>query len=234
MSLDWLLPDLPIESPKSRKDVVLQLLRRGIAEGLLSPGERIDADEIAARLGCSRMPVRDALKELEAEGLVECFHSRSTRVSALAPDDIEQIFAIRLALERLALSRAVANVTADELATLTALLDDMDDAPDLKRWLELNERFHAVINAASRWPRLVAEIEKLRRNIGRYLRARAHKDGLPALQQQHRDLLAALRSRDAPRALAVLDEHLMRTARVLMSEGSLRAPANENSDRNRN
>jgi DNA-binding GntR family transcriptional regulator len=207
--------DLAVTMPQSRKDAVLEALRRAIIEGQLKPGERLDAASIAARLGCSRMPVRDALKELEAEGLVTCFPSRGTEVSRLDAHDLEQLVGIRLALEQLALRRAIPAMTPQVLDDLRTILERMDETLDLGEWLQLNEAFHARINAASGWPRLVAEIERQRRNIERYVRQRIHIDGRAQPHAQHWALYEACVARDADRACAILEDHLSRTARLV-------------------
>ena len=202
-------------APTTRKDAALDALRRAIIEGRLPPGERLDATQIALRLGCSRMPVRDALKELEAEGLVTCLPSRRTEVSRLDPHDIEQVFGIRLALETLALRRATLAMSDADLDDLRALLIRMDATQDIDVWLRHNEAFHARINAASGWPLLVKQIERQRRNIERYVRARIRLDGRASPQDQHWALYEACRARDADRACAILADHLSRTARLI-------------------
>jgi DNA-binding GntR family transcriptional regulator len=198
--------------PVSRKEAVYETVRRAIIEGDLQPGERLDVATIALRLGCSRMPVRDALKELEADGLVTCFPSRGTEVSRLDRADLEQIFAIRLALEKLALERAIAAMTPDDHAALRDILVRQEATTDLPAWLELNEAFHGHINAASGWPRLVAQIARERQNIERYVRARIRLDGRMQPQQQHWALLDACIERDAARGCRILEEHLSQTA----------------------
>lgn len=209
------LVDLDRIRPISRKEAVIETLRHSIIEGRLKPGERLDAVMIAAQLGCSRMPVRDALKELEAEGLVSCFPSRGTEVSRLDAHDLEQLFGIRLALEVLALRRAVVAMTPADLAELSDIIQAMEAAPTLQLWLGFNERFHGCINHASGWPRLVAEIERQRRNIGRYVRERIRLEGRDLPDEQHRAMFEACRARDADRAAAILEHHLMHTAALL-------------------
>lgn len=224
MSLSLLDSEFARNRPVSRKDAVLTVIRRGIIEGILPPGARLDAEKIAEQLGCSRMPVRDALKELEAEGLVTCYPARGTEVSKLAAADIEQIFGIRLALEKLAVTRAVANFTSADLIRLHDLVARMDVPLDLGAWLALNEEFHRCINLASGWPRLVADIERQRRNIERYLRVRLHVDGRQSPQDEHWALYEACKARDAEAACAVLEMHLTRTARMLAEQNVFSSP----------
>lgn len=212
-----MLEELARVRPLSRKEAVLTALRESIIGGRLKPGERLDPDSIAEVLGCSRMPVRDAFKALEAEGLVTCYPSRHTEVSRLDARDVEQIFGIRLALEQLALRRAVERLTDGDLAAMRDCLVVMDGTQDTELWLSTNERFHAQINRASGWPRLVEQIEIQRRNIGRYVRVRL-EDGRLSPQRQHWELYQACVARDADRACAILEGHLSQTSRMIADE----------------
>ncbi|MCS0502133.1 GntR family transcriptional regulator [Ancylobacter mangrovi] len=198
---------------------MLETLRRAISEGELAPGQRLDPASIALQLRCSRMPVRDAIKELEAEGLVVSYPSRGTEVSRLERSDIEQIFGIRLALEKVALERAVFRMGEEDHGALHDLLLRMDEPSDLKSWLALNEAFHSHIAQASGWPRLVTQIERERRNIDRYVRVRVRVDGHEQPQREHWELYQACVERDAARACSILERHLNRTAQLLSDEG---------------
>jgi DNA-binding GntR family transcriptional regulator len=95
-----------ISQPMSRKDIVLGLIRSAIVDGRLPAGIKLDQNEIAATLGVSRMPVREALKQLQAEGLVVVYPYRGVEVARLDPADIREMFAIRGSLERLAVGKA--------------------------------------------------------------------------------------------------------------------------------
>jgi len=201
-----------IGSIVSRKDAVLSVLRGAIADGRLAPGARLEPDRIAADLGCSRMPVREALKVLEAEGFVTCYPFRGTAVSHLDAADVEELFAMRLALENLALTRAISALTTDDLRRMRGILVRMDDPDERPRWRDLNQQFHAILNGACGWPRLIGQIDLLRQNVDRYVRIWVDTEGYDTPQRQHWELLQACEARDLPRARAVLDAHLRGTA----------------------
>jgi DNA-binding GntR family transcriptional regulator len=201
----------------SRKDVVLAVLRAAIIEGRLAPGARLEPDRIAAELRCSRMPVREALKVLEQEGLVTCYPFRGTEVSQLRAADVEELFAMRIALERLAVTRAVASLSDDDLADMRRTLTLMDDAGHQDRWIELNYRFHHRINRASGWPRLVEQIDILRQNVERYIRVWVSVGGYERPQRQHWDIFHACEARDAVRAADLVERHQRDTAEMLLS-----------------
>ncbi len=203
---------LLIGSIVSRKDAVLSVLRGAIADGRLKPGARLEPDRIATELGCSRMPVREALKVLEAEGFVTCYPFRGTEVSHLRAEEVEEVFAMRLALEDLALTRALPVLTVDDLRRMDEILRLMDDPAQRPRWRDLNRQFHALINGACGWPRLIGQIDLLRQNGERYVRMWVDAEGYATPQRQHWELLHACEARDLPRARAVLDAHLRGTA----------------------
>ncbi|MFG1462812.1 GntR family transcriptional regulator [Xanthobacter sp. DSM 24535] len=216
---------LLLGSIPSRKDAVLQVLRNAIIEGRLGPGARLEPDRIAADLGCSRMPVREALKVLEVEGLVTCFPFRGTEVSQLRAEEVAELFAMRTALECLALTRSVPNLTDQELAKMGEILVTMDAPQDRARWRELNQRFHSIINAASGWPRLVEQIDVLRRNVERYVRIWVDSAGYETPQRQHWALYEACRARDVDAAQRVLTEHFRDTADMVQRVAAERAIA---------
>jgi DNA-binding GntR family transcriptional regulator len=200
----------------SRKDAVVAALRESILSSDLPAGSRLNLDEIADRIGVSRMPVREAVKQLQAEGLVTIYPHRGIEVSRLDVGDIEEIFDIRIVLETRAAELAVPRLTEAELDAIEATLDRMDRPGTTgKTWRDLNHKFHHAINVASGSPRLVALIESLRVNVERYVSAYLAMRGYEHPQRQHRALLAACRERDVDEAKAIIREHFADTARML-------------------
>jgi DNA-binding GntR family transcriptional regulator len=206
----------PIALP-SRQETVAAALRLDILRGRVTAGARLDIDEIAARHGVSRTPVRDALKQLDGEGLVQVLPYRGVVVTRLAAEDLRELFAIRIALERLAVAQAAASISGAELDGLRKILKRMDRARFRDQsWVTLNISFHDAVHAASRWPRLIEMIRVQRTNVERYVRASAADLGTEAQQQDHWALLEALAARDAAAAQAVIERHLGRTVETLV------------------
>jgi DNA-binding GntR family transcriptional regulator len=206
----------PIVFP-SRQETVAAALRLDILRGRVTAGARLDIDEIAARHGVSRTPVRDALKQLEAEGLVQVLPYRGVEVTRLSAEDLRELFAIRIALERLAVAQAAANISGAELEGLRKILQRMDRARSRDQsWTTLNTSFHDAVHAASRSPRLIEMIRVQRTNVDRYVRASGSDLGIEAQQQEHWALLEALATRDAAAAQAVIERHLDRTVATLV------------------
>jgi DNA-binding GntR family transcriptional regulator len=208
----------PIAVPLcSRTEAVVSSLRNAIVEGRLKAGQKLNLDDLARQFGVSRMPVRDALKLLESEGLVRIFPHRGVEVSTLDRDDIEELFGLRQVLEQTAASRAIDRLETTHLATMKTLLREMDSLGDNDdSWLDLNTRFHAVLNEASGWPRLVKMIGVLRVNVERYVRVYVTQLGRARPQAQHWALYEACLARDADAARTVIAEHLNDTAAALL------------------
>src|SRR5690606_11031559 len=115
-----------VTQPSSRKDIVLGLIRSAIVDGRLPAGIKLDQNEIAATLGVSRMPVREALKQLQAEGLVVVYPYRGVEVAALDTADIREMFAVRGALERLAGGKALENLGPADFRKMREIIPVMD------------------------------------------------------------------------------------------------------------
>lgn len=205
----------PILFP-SRQEAVAASLRLDILRGRLAAGARLDIDVIATAHGVSRTPVRDALKQLEAEGLVQVLPYRGVAVTSLAPEDLEELFAIRISLERLAVARAAKRITAAEIEGLQRILKRLDRITSRDElWMTLNLAFHDAIHAATRWPRLIDMIRIQRTNVERYVRARASELGVARQQSEHWALVEALSRHDEAAAESVIARHLDETFRVL-------------------
>jgi DNA-binding GntR family transcriptional regulator len=200
----------------SRQEAVAEALRLDILRGRLGAGVRLDIDEIAARHGVSRTPVRDALKQLETEGLVQVLPYRGVEVTALTDDDLRELFAIRIALERLAVAQAALRITEAELDGLRRILHRMDRLKQRDRsWITLNIAFHDAIHAATRWPRLIEMIRIQRTNVERYVRARGSELGIARQQAEHWALVEALARHDPEAAERIIAGHLRQTMDVL-------------------
>lgn len=202
-----------IEETKPRyrtiTEMVAATLRQAIIEGTLASAETLRQDRLAAAFGVSRMPVREALRQLEAEGLVEFFPHRGTVVAAIEPDDILEIFEIRVLLECHAVAKAVAKIDTASLERAAAILDELDSEPDVAKWGELNRRFHLTLYAGLKGSRLHAMIEAQYLHLDRLVRlVLSQLDYAEKSQTEHRALLQHFRDADADAAMRVLRDHL--------------------------
>ncbi|MFH5948814.1 GntR family transcriptional regulator [Roseomonas xinghualingensis] len=179
-------------------------------------GSRLDIDEIAAAHGVSRTPVRDALKQLESEGLVQVFPYRGVEVTTLTQADLEELFSIRIALEQLCIARAIEHLKPQHLEAMRRTLRRMDRLKKRdESWTNLNLEFHNAIYDAAGWPRLAEMLRAQRVNIERYVRARADDLGTQRQQSQHWTLLEAMEKGDRATALATIHSHYMDTVTAM-------------------
>jgi len=151
-------------APQMVRDWVEDRLREDILRGLFQPGEWLRQQRVANQLGISEMPVREALKKLAAEGLVEYLPYRGMRVREYSADDVTDITKIRAFMESLAAYAAADQITADELIELKAVATQIEErlAPeDLLEHRELNRRFHEIIFTASRRVYLIHALKQL-------------------------------------------------------------------------
>jgi len=155
--IDSSIIDLP-----SIPDVISGALRRDIARGIYKPGP-IRVRAIAERFGVSATPVREALRRLEAEGLVS-LRNRQIMVNSLSIDEMHEIYRIRAELESFALRQAAPRVASDEnlLAKLDSVIEEMDrNEHNPEEWRAANEEFHKLIYGAAEMPRLESIINRL-------------------------------------------------------------------------
>jgi DNA-binding GntR family transcriptional regulator len=193
----------------SATDHVLDSLRTAILAGELAAGETLRQEDLAERLGVSRMPVREAIKQLHSEGLVEVLPSRRVRVAALSRAEIQDIYDMRAALEPLAVRLAVPLLTKAQLRDAAHALEAADDEQDADTFGVRNAAFHlALMNPCER-PRLLNGIASLLDLSDRYQRA-ALRDGEhnALVRAEHAALLEAARAGDADEAARLTEEHV--------------------------
>jgi DNA-binding GntR family transcriptional regulator len=189
-------------------EVVLVAMREAILTGVLPPGMRLRQEKIADLFGTSRIPVREALRALEYEGLVTSATYRGFTVTQLDADDIEEVYDLRIVLEGHAVRLAVPLMTDDDLRALETLYAAMVDAESGDAKLAARERFYIKLYSMTGRPRLVGLIARLRQEIARSLR-------WPTLQhapEHHEHFLEAIRAGDAERAASQLASHYRRVA----------------------
>lgn len=147
-------------------------LRELILGGDLPPGAQIRQEAVAHELGMSRIPVREALRELEVEGLIGLVAHGTARVLRLDRDEYQEIYKIREYLEPLAAGESARRITGEEVADLRALALAMNRAGDKpSAWLDLDRRFHLASYAAARMPRLLRTVESFWNSTQHYRRA---------------------------------------------------------------
>ncbi len=189
-------------------------LRHAILSGQIAPGERIRQEEVAERLGTSRLPVREALRILEAEGLTEHTANKGSRVPLLDPTELDVLYQMRERLEPLALSQSIPHLTAGEIRELEAIHDRIAADSDLREFLVLDRAFHLGSYAGCPSDRLSSTVVRLWNATQPYRRAFMSFGGQQRrwiVDHEHRLLLDAIARRDAVDAERFLGGHIRRT-----------------------
>jgi len=219
---------LPENIPNHRqlRNVVADRLRAAIIEGLYRPGEWLRQEKLAQELGMSQMPVREALKELVAEGLIEHVPYRGVRVIAFAPQDVYDLYAHRAFLEGRAAQAAAQTIGAEEIAELKRLQVDMEIslAPEnLALYRQRNRCFHRIIFSASGRAYLIRSLTQIWETfptmlIGNFANTAAAP--LPERDnpdvREHRAIIAALEKRNGAEAQRIMQEHILGAAQQLI------------------
>ena len=190
------------------QELVLSSLREAILSGALAPGARLRQERLAEQFGTSRIPVREALRALEHEGIVTSEPYRGFTVTELNADDIEEVYELRILLESQAVRLAVPLMTDEDLTTLEGLYDQMVRAAAGEEQLAARERFYIRLYSMAGRPRLVALIARLRQEVARALR-------WPTLQhapEHHQHFFEAIKSGDQEGAASQLASHYRRVA----------------------
>lgn len=188
------------------KDEAATFLREEIFAGRLKPGDRIDQDQIADDLGISRLPVREALITMAAEGLIETLPRRGAFVARLARDDVLDQYVIFGTLSGLAAGRAAETLTSDQLDELAALIAAMETSKDSASQEQLNFRFHQIINKAGSSRRLTAVLGQLAKTMPTRFYEFTEDWGERAIGE-HQAILEALRTGDPRRAADTVSMH---------------------------
>lgn len=206
-----------IHKPKNTAGLIADALRTAILQGTLKSKQHLKQDEIAAEVGVSKIPVREALLQLEAEGLVTFYPNRGAIVSELSIGEIEEIYLMRAALETVTLTRAIPHLSSSDFSQAEGILNTIDQETDPVRWSQLNWEFHATLYQPADLSRLMNTVENLHANVARYLTIyRTMKYSLNS-QREHREILAACRRRETDTASELLEMHLKASASALIS-----------------
>ncbi|QOC92316.1 GntR family transcriptional regulator [Micromonospora craniellae] len=207
-----------------------EALRSAILNGSIGPRARLGEMELSRQFGVSRTPIREALRRLTAEGLVVFQPNRGARVAEWSLSDLQDIYEIRARLESYGAALAARRIDADVLDRLDVLCDQMEELArrmgpqDLDRIATLNSELHHLVLKAAASPRLtsllsaVVEVPLVVRAFRLYT-----PDALARSMAHHRDLVAALRARDAEWASSTMRAHVL-AARTVLLDGMVDRP----------
>jgi DNA-binding GntR family transcriptional regulator len=188
-----------------------------ILNGDVAGGDRLRQDHIATEFGVSQMIVREAFKQLVAEGFLDQEPRRGVSVVVLNAEDADEMTQLRALLECQALEWAIPNQTSHDLKAARRLLDDLDKARSTDNIITLNARFHEALYAPAQRDRTLSLIRSLRLNFERYLRFTWDKTPHRAQSQaEHRKILSHCQDKNVDKACAVLRQHILATGDLLV------------------
>ncbi|HEX2154046.1 MAG TPA: GntR family transcriptional regulator [Acidimicrobiia bacterium] len=187
------------------EEMAASVIREAIVSGAIPPGTKLHQSNLAEALEVSRIPVRQAIRRLEAEGLVAIFPHRGAVVRSIEPEELREIYELRVMLETFVLREAMKNITPEEVDELDEMAAQLDTEPEGGHWVDTRRDFYRRLYQPAERPRTLAMIESLRADVGRYwlsLRVVDRKG------TAHRKLVEAIRAQDAEAAERWLADHL--------------------------
>ncbi len=202
---------------KTRTQVVVEVLREKILSGEIKAGEPLRQSALATELNVSRIPVREALLQLEAEGLVRFEAHKGATATELSVTQVEELFELRAMIEPALLARSIPNLTHSQLAVAEDYLEQLESAFQAENavnsWSELNTLYHLSLYAGANRPHTMEVVKGLNTNSDRYIRLQLLlAGGIPRAEQEHRTLLELCRAKDIDAATALLRGHIEHAA----------------------
>jgi DNA-binding GntR family transcriptional regulator len=204
----------------SLTSAVADRLREMIIRGEIQEGEQLRQDAIATDLEVSRIPVREALRQLQAEGLIKIVAHRGAVVSSLSSEEIEELFEMRAVLECHVLALSIPHLTESDFKEAEAILETYEKAlwkeEDVGSWGRLNSQFHATLYSRANRPHFMSIIRQINNNGDRYTSLQLYLTrSFERAKKEHRMLVELCRKRDVKAACELLEQHIQTAGRAL-------------------
>src|SRR5664279_4006766 len=205
-------------------------IRSAVLSGEMRPGMRIRQELLAAKFGASRIPVREALKQLENEGLVVLAPNRGAWIADVNSEESIEVYKIREVVEPLAIVESVPYLTDADISSLDAMINELERLTTLEEYLQLDREFHLRTYSRARMPQLRAMVERFWNSTQHFRRQFVKetfaKNGLPFSDPQHLLLMDMIRTRDAEGAGSMVHLHIRRTRLLIQAmDPGVRSPA---------
>lgn len=198
---------------------VTESLRKRILSGEFADGQQLRQEALSNEYGVSRVPVREALRQLEAEGLIQIIDHKGALVSKLSFEDVQELLEIRAQLESTVLAASIPCQTEDDLTLAQATLDEFEQAlvsNDVRQWGELNSRFHLALYRSAKRPNTLSLIESLHNKTDRYTRMQIlFTHTMVRAHDEHSRLLQLCRERKVDEAAEFVRFHILSAGRAL-------------------
>ena len=205
---------------QSLTSAVADKLRDQIIRGEIADGTQLRQDVIAGQYHVSRIPVREALRQLDAEGLITIVPNRGAIVPELSPNDVEELFAIRALLEPEVLKLSIPRLTQADLAEAEAILNkyvnELRREEHMENWGRMNWQFHSMLYSRAERPHFMSIIRNVNHNGERYTRLQLYlTHGMKRANDEHRQLLELCRKRESVAACKLLRQHIQHAGQSL-------------------
>lgn len=207
-------------------DYIADAMRAAINTGQIPDGATLNQVELAKRFGVSRVPVREALRQLQAEGLIDSQAHRLSRVRSTDPNRLVEVFSLRALIEGWLIEQALPNITPDLVARARTINEDLRKEDKHPAWLELNAEFHQLLFAVSGAETALELLKSLRERSERYTRLWSGGGGVHRPQAtcaEHDDILRFIEAGDAAGARAASELHVRHTCEAVLAAGKLLA-----------
>ncbi|WP_298775298.1 GntR family transcriptional regulator [uncultured Shewanella sp.] len=211
---------MSISSPiihKTRTQVVVEVLREKILSGHIKAGEPLRQSALADELNVSRIPIREALLQLEAEGLVRFEAHKGATATELSVEQVTELFELRALIETELLAKAIMNMQDEDIEKAEHILIELEFAFKQKQsvssWSELNRQFHTSLYQAANRPYALDMVQGLKTNCDRYIRLQLLlAGGIAQAEKEHRELLDYCKQKNVDAAVTLLRQHILQAA----------------------
>lgn len=206
--------NLQIGNREMLHNKVCSVLRKAILKGEFKPGERLVQTELAERIGVSRMPIREALRTLELEGLIKIEPHKGAVVRAISKEEIKETYELRSMLEPLALEKSIPNLTTNDLELLKNLQQEMILSTG-DTYIEKNKKFHRFLLSRCQSPKLLGLIDTISHGVA--LDTPEIVPGqIEKSDKEHKHILEAVIEGDGTKAAELLTKHIKRSGTALL------------------
>ncbi|WP_160141585.1 GntR family transcriptional regulator [Salicibibacter halophilus] len=209
------MENFQLENKDSIETKACNAIRKAILSGDFPPGKKLVQEQLARQLDISRMPIREALKQLEIEGLVKIEPYRGAFVNELDTEAIHENYALRSELEKMALQKAYPFMSAKDLADLDALIQKMDQASH-EDFVQTNIDFHYLLLKRCPWKRLSTFIQVLWNGYSQQTPEFLHGQ-IEKSNEDHKQIVQALKNDEPERAAYLLHDHILNTGKRLIA-----------------
>lgn len=207
-----------------RSEIIARRIREAVVAGELAPGERIRQDTFARELGTSRIPVREALRQLESEGLVTLVPHAGARVAQVDGRELQEMYRIREAIEPMLIAESAQHISDEQLAGLREILHEIEASEgEPERWLDADRRFHLAAYEGADMPTAREMVNGFWNRTQHYRRAlivSLPPDRFEIINLEHRLILDALERHSGEGAAAALRTHIGRTRETLLQRSA--------------